>query len=98
MAKGESEVERDHGHCADVLMSDYGIPRHMRKRVCEEVAKVWKHDIMFHDIIAASVRGWQPNPATATLESFLRQHATHEPKNHKGSKVIEDGNGAEEWA
>ena len=76
----ETEVERAHGHCADVLMNDFGIPKAMRKKVCENVAKVWKQNTMIHCLIIASVRCYQPHAATRKLESFLRKHATREQK------------------
>ena len=83
----ETKVESDHGHCADVLMSDYGIPRKFRVQTCKEIAKVWKQFTMIHCLIINSVRGWQPNSATRGLEYFLVQHQTHEPKNHNQSHL-----------
>lgn len=79
----ETEVERTHGHCADVLMSDYGIPKEMREEVCEKIAQVWRQNTMIHSLIISSVRGYQPHPATRALGYYLRQHGTHEPKHHK---------------
>ncbi len=79
----ETENERRHGHCADELMKDFGIPKSMRPQVCDEVAKVWKQVVMIHSSIIWSVRGYQPHQATRSLEHFLNQHATHEQKNRK---------------
>lgn len=79
----ESEVERAHGHCADLLMSDFCIPKQMRKEVCEEVARVWKQNTMIHCLIIASVRGFQPHSATRGLQYFLEKHATREQKHKK---------------
>lgn len=90
MAKGrrvETEVERTHGHCADVLMSDYGVPKGMREEVCRKIAGVWQQNTMIHCLIISSVRGYQPHPATKGLEHYLRRHGTHEPKNHKKERV-----------
>ncbi len=81
----ETEVESQHGHCADVLMSDFGIPKEMRIQVCEEIAKVYKQCTMIHCIIIASVRGFQPHGATRMLEGFLGEHSTHEQCNSKAS-------------
>lgn len=81
--KVETEVERAHGHCADELMKDFGIPKEMREKVCEEVAKVWKQVAMIHCTIIWSVRGYQPHAATHGLEHFLHTHATCEQKNRK---------------
>lgn len=79
----ESDVERTHGHCADVFLEDFGIPKEMRKEVCEEVAKVWQQVTMIHCMIIMSVRGFQPHPATRSLEIFLKRHATRPQKNSK---------------
>ena len=79
----ETQVEKEHGHCADALMFDYGIPRHMRVEVCEELAKLWWQLTMIHDVIIASVRGWRPVPGTEDLKIFLSERQTHSPKNHK---------------
>ncbi len=82
--KDETEVERYHGHCADMLMDDYGIPKSVRIEVCEEIAKVWVQSTMIHSLIIWSVRGYQPHSATNGLKNFLQQHAGYpEPKNHK---------------
>lgn len=81
--KVETQVERTHGHCADELMKDFGIPKEMREQVCEEVAKVWVQVTMIHSSIIWSVRGYQPHSATRGLEIFLNRHATHEQKNRK---------------
>lgn len=81
--KAETKVERTHGHCADELMRDFGIPKEMRVQVCEEVAKVWVQVTMIHSSIIWSVRGYQPHGATRGLENFLSRHATHEQKNRK---------------
>ncbi len=80
-----SEVERHHGHCADLLMSDFGIPNKMRIQVCEEIAKVWTQVTLIHCMIIWSVRGFQPLAATRSLELFLHQHKTHEQKYSKKS-------------
>jgi hypothetical protein len=82
----QSEVERVHGHCADELMKDYSIPREMRAKVCEEIAKVWKQTVMIHSTIIWSVRGYQPHSATRGLEVFLQRHARSSSKNHKDSR------------
>ena len=79
----ETEVEKTHGHCADLLMSDYRIPKDRRVQVCEQVAMIWRQNTMIHCLIIASVRGYQPHPATRGLSHFLDQHATQQPKNHK---------------
>lgn len=84
--KAETNNERIHGHCADELMKDFGIPKTMRAEVCDEVAKVWTQVTMIHSSIIWSVRGYQPHAATRGLESFLRQHATHEQQNRKGEE------------
>lgn len=81
--KTETEDERVHGHCADVLMNDFGIPKEMRAEVSTEVAKVWKQNTMIHCLIISSIRGFQPHGATRGLETFLRRHARHEPKHQK---------------
>lgn len=87
----ETEAERDHGHCADLLMSDFGIPKTMRKEVCEEVAKVWKQNTMIHCLIISSVRGFQPHGATRGLEHFLHRHATHEQEHKKQERPRQSG-------
>ena len=79
----QTEVERHHGHCADELMRDFGIPKAMRVEVCEEIAKAWVQCVMIHCQIIMSVRGYQPHHATRSLEHFLHTHATHSQKNHK---------------
>ena len=79
----ETEVERAHGHCAQVLMSDYGIPKSMHQEVCEEIAKLWKQGSMIHCVIITSIRGWQPVSGTNGLKYFLEQHQGYSPKNHK---------------
>ena len=78
-----SQVEKDHGHCAGVLMSDYGIPKSMHKEVCEEIAKLWKQGSMIHCVIISSIRGWQPRSGTNGLKYFLAERQGHSPKNHK---------------
>jgi hypothetical protein len=82
-----TQVERTHGHCADELMKDYGLPKNLHVQVCEQIAGVWKQNTMIHSLIIWSVRGYQPHAATRGLEVFLREHATHEPKNHKQTPV-----------
>ena len=79
----KTEAERTHGHCADVLMKDYGIPKELRASVCEEIAKVWVQNTMVHCLIITSVRGWQPSNATRGLQYFLMGNQTHSPLNHK---------------
>jgi len=81
--RAETKIEQDHGHCADVLMDDYGIRKGLRIEVCEEIARAWQQETMFHDLIIASVRGWRPRPSTEPLEAFLQKHRTHSPKNRK---------------
>lgn len=77
------EVELIHGDCADVLMLDYGIPTELRIEVCEHIAKIWAQNTMVHCLIIASIRGWQPQTSTRSLENFLREHQSHPPKNHR---------------
>lgn len=89
--KVETEAERTHGHCADVLMGDFGIPKDMRDAVCQEVGKVWKQNTMIHCLIISSVRGFQPHAATRGLEYFLQEHATHEQKHKKQDRPRHDG-------
>ena len=87
----ETDAERTHGHCADVLMSDFGIPKDMRDAVSQEVGKVWKQNTMIHCLIISSVRGYQPNAATNGLEHFLRMHATQEQKHKKQERSRQSG-------
>lgn len=49
--KAETDVERTHEHCADELMRDFGIPKEMRVKVCDEVAKVGVQVTMIHSSI-----------------------------------------------
>ena len=80
---GRTKIEKNHGHCADVLMSDYGIPRKRRVELCHKIAEVWVEDTMFHDLVIASVRGYYPNRNIGPLVGYLETYKTHEPKNHK---------------
>ena len=85
MEREETKIEQDHGHCADVLMSDYGIPVGLRVELCHEISKVWKWDLMFHDLIIAGVRGYYRTNTVAPLKRYLEAHQTHHPKNQKDS-------------
>lgn len=87
----ESEIEQAHGHCADVFIADFGIPKGMRKHICDEIAKVWKQNTMIHCVIIASIRGYQPRAATRGLQMFLERHATREQKHKKREHVRQSG-------
>lgn len=89
--KVETEAERTHGHCADVFINDFGIPKTMRKEVCEKIAKVWKQNTMIHCLIISSVRGYQPHPATRGLQVFLERHATREQRYKKQERAHREG-------
>jgi len=79
----ETQAERTHGHCADVLMSDFGIPKDMRDEVCQQIGRVWVQNTMIHCLIISSIRNYQPHAATRGLEAFLQRHATQEQKHRK---------------
>ncbi len=88
MSKAEEygvTVEEAHGHCADLLMGDYGIPKEFRSEICEEIDKIWIQNTMIHCVIAWSVRGWSPSPATNSLKALLEKLKTHPPLNQKPS-------------
>jgi hypothetical protein len=87
--KKETEVEKLHGHCADLLMDDYGIQKEFRAEICEEIQKIWKQYSMIHCLIIISVRGYQPNSATRPLERYLQNYQTHPPKNHNPTSYIQ---------
>jgi hypothetical protein len=74
------KVEKIHGHCADVLMGDYGVPKGLRVQVCKEIEKVWEQNTMIHCMIIFSVRGYLPHSCTDSLKLFLEKHKTQEPK------------------
>jgi len=81
--KKASVVEERHGHCADLLMSDYGIPNRFRSKICKEIDKIYEHDNMVHCQIIWSVRGFEPRQSTRFVEGLLNHLRTHPPKNHK---------------
>lgn len=87
----ERQMVNLHGGCADLLMSSYGVPKHLRLEVCKQLVGVWKQNTMIHALIVASVNGAVPNPATRALEIFLERHGTHENKHHKSNWGRQNG-------
>lgn len=83
MPRKIGDVEWHHGHCADVLMGDYGIRKELRREVCREIDKIYMQRTMIHCTIIASVRGWEPDPVTDELKKYLSEHQRHPPKNHR---------------
>ncbi|PIR84300.1 hypothetical protein COU16_01750 [Candidatus Kaiserbacteria bacterium CG10_big_fil_rev_8_21_14_0_10_47_16] len=83
--KKGTQVEWDHGHCADVLMDDYRISKEHRVVVCEEINKIYTQRSLIHCVIIASVRGFLPLLETDELKSFLETLQTRSPKNQKGN-------------
>lgn len=81
------DLEKTHGHCADVLMDDYGIPKQMRREVCGEIDHIYEQISLIHCVVIAGVRGWQTIPQTRALRAFLVQHQTHPPKHHNPNTV-----------
>lgn len=79
--RGLSKNEQTHGHCADVLIADFGVPKKLRPQICDEIAKVWVQGSLIHCVIILSVRGFDPHGATRSLELFLEEHKTHPQKN-----------------
>ncbi len=87
----ETPLQARHGHCADVLMTDFGVPKDMRERICEEIDKIYVQVSMVHCMIIWSVRGFQPNAVTHSLEQILSAHATHEQRNTKNNPGPQSG-------
>ena len=79
----DTKLEKIHGHCADVLIEDYGVPYEHRPLICEEIDKIYLQISLIHCLIIASVRGWRPVPATDDLKALLERVKGHKPKNHK---------------
>jgi hypothetical protein len=79
----QKALEQKHGHCADFLMNEYGVPKLQRAGVLNEIDAIYDQGQMFHDIIIHGVRGYVRTSRTAQLKSFLEQHATKKPQYNK---------------
>lgn len=73
-------VKISHKACADLLMDDYGVGPELHSEVLKEIELIWDSQTLPHCLIVASVRGYREIPLTRSLEYFLENHKTHEPK------------------
>ena len=82
--KAEVELEEKHGHCAHVLMEDFGIPQDFRLQVLEGIDALYQNPGYIHCQILLAIRGfcWRTEQ-TLAFKSMLLELATHEQLNSK---------------
>lgn len=82
----EAELEEKHGHCADVLMSDFGIPHEGRLTVLEGINLLYLNPGYIHCQIIHAIRGFGfRNAKSDAFKSVLSELATHAQLNTKES-------------